>query len=63
MVTKKQVIEKYGKEMWDKMCATGWLDAITVTLLPDGDGDIPESDIDRAFRAANGKYIHPLEWD
>jgi len=32
MPTKKQVIEKVGQEMWDKMCATGWLDGITTTV-------------------------------
>ena len=32
MPTKNEVIEKCGKEMWDKMCATGWLDAITLTI-------------------------------
>ncbi len=25
--------------------------------------DIPMSDIDRAYRAATGKYVSPLEWD
>lgn len=32
MPTKKQVIEKVGKEMWDRMVATGWLDGITVSI-------------------------------
>jgi hypothetical protein len=63
MVTKKQVIKKYGKEMWKKMCATGWLDCITVVMLPNGETDIPERDIDIALRAVKGEYIHPEEWD
>jgi hypothetical protein len=25
--------------------------------------DIPQEDIDRAYRAAKGKFVHPLEWD
>lgn len=63
MVTKEQVIEKYGKEMWDKMNETGWLDGITVSIDPDGKINIPQSDIDRAYRAANGKYVSHLEMD
>lgn len=63
MPTKKQVIKKVGEEMWEKMCATGWLDGITVTLLPNGETDIPESDIDRAYRAAKGEKIGDWEWD
>jgi hypothetical protein len=63
MPTKKQIIEKYGKEMWDKMIETGWLDGITCRLMPDGELDIPQQDIDCAYRAATGKHISHLEWD
>jgi hypothetical protein len=63
MPTKKEVIKKVGKPMWDKMVATTWLDGITVTMNENGEMDIPQSDIDRAYRAANGGNIHPLEWD
>lgn len=63
MTTKAQAIKKYGQKTWDKMCATGWLDGITVTLLSNGEMDIPESDIDRAYRASQGHYIHSEEWD
>ena len=63
MPTEEQVIEKYGKDMWDKMVNTGWLDGITVELMPDGKTNIPQSDIDRAYRAANGKYVSHLEMD
>ena len=64
MPTKQQVIEKYGPEMWDAaMCKTGWLDGITYTANPDGTIEIPESDIDRAYRSANGIRISTEEWD
>lgn len=61
MVTWKQVIEKYGQEMADKMDATGLLDGITVTCLPSGEFDIPQCDIDLALRAAQGLPV--WNWD
>jgi hypothetical protein len=107
MPTQKQVIEKVGQDMWDKMVKTGWLDGITVTIkrafcnvsccecgfvnskcidpyssyitahCPHEDrdtqfkvisilkveSDIPERDIDIAYRAAHGEKIHEWEWD
>ena len=63
MPTKEEVIKKYGKRMWDAMVKTGWLDGITCTINPDGSIDIPESDIDRAYRSANGIHISAEEWD
>jgi len=36
MVTWRQVIERYGEEMAEKMIATGLLDAITCVMLPSG---------------------------
>ena len=59
----KEAEQKYGKEMLEKMRKTGFLDGITVSLLPNGEADVPESDYDRAFRAAQGQKIHPLDWD
>jgi hypothetical protein len=61
MVTWKQVVVEYGQEMCDKMIATGYLDAITVVRLPSGEADIPQIDIERAYRAANGRTVH--DWD
>ncbi len=55
--------KKYGKSMWKKMCDSGWLSGITIEMRDDGTGDIPQGDLDRAYRAANGEKIHPLEWD
>ena len=63
MPTDKEAIEIFGEDLWKKMCASGWLDGITVVLLPNGETDIPESDLLRAYRAARGGSIHPLEWD
>jgi len=47
--------------MAEKMIATGLLDAITCVMLPSGEADIPECDIDRALRAAQGKPV--FDWD
>jgi len=62
-MTPKEAEKKYGKEMLEKMRKTGWLDGITMTLNENGEVDVPDSDYDRAYRAAQGKKIHPLEWD
>lgn len=61
MVTWQRVVEQYGQEMADRMTATGLLDGITVTLLPSGEADIPECDIDRALRAVQGRPVP--DWD
>lgn len=63
MPTEKEIIAKYGKPMWDKMCATKWLDGITMTLNEKGETDIPQSDIDRAYLAATGKRVTTMGWD
>ena len=61
MVTWKQVVERHGEEMAEKMIATGLLDAITCVMLPSGEADIPECDIARALRAVRGLPVH--DWD
>jgi hypothetical protein len=58
-----EAIKKYGSETWAKMSESGWLDGITVTIGKNGETDIPQSDLDRAYRAIQGKPIHPLDWD
>lgn len=45
------------------MVRTSWLDGITCTITPDGKIDIPQNDIDLAYKAVKGKYINPFEWD
>lgn len=57
----EDVVKEYGPEMAEKMKNAPFLQAITLTLLPDGKVDIPESDIDRAYRWATGKPVG--EWD
>ena len=57
-----EVEKKYGKEMADIMKTSQFLECITVTLR-DGEMDIPERDIDLAFRDVNGIAIGPEEWD
>ena len=49
--------------MLKKMDETGWLDGITVSYNKDGTINVPESDYNRAYKAAIGKKIHPLDWD
>ncbi len=107
MPTEKEIIARYGQEMWDKMGKTGWLDGITMTIkeavvvydcdccgctlqkktpgydigakytCPDCKtkgalrpkrtismvADIPESYIDRAYRAAKGEKVYDWEMD
>ena len=62
-MNQKEAEEKYGKETLEKMLKTGWLDGITITRLPNGEIDVPESDYDRAYRALKGEKIHHYEWD
>lgn len=46
---------------WCAHCETGGIG--TVEKFVRVDGDIPASDIDRAYRAAHGEKIHEWEWD
>lgn len=58
----KEVEEKYGKKIADRMKRSRMLMGITVTKR-NGEWDIPESDIENAYRDVMGKPI-PLEgWD
>jgi hypothetical protein len=59
---RSDAIRLYGKKSWAKMLKTGYLDGITVTLT-DGEDDIPESDLNRAYRASKVERLHPLDWD
>lgn len=62
-MTPKEAEEHYGKEMLKKMRDTGWLDGITATMNEKGEVDIPNSDYERAFRAAKREKIGAFEWD
>lgn len=57
------VEKKYGKRLANKMKKSEYLQGITVIAGPNGEADIPERDIDLAYRDVMGKKIHPLEWD
>lgn len=58
-----EVEAKYGAKMADKMKKSIFLRHNTVTLRSDGKVDIPERDIDLAYRDVTGKKILPWEWD
>lgn len=57
----EEVEEKYGKELADKMSKSKWLNGITISYTEDGKIDIPESDIERAYKDVTGGVIYG--WD
>jgi hypothetical protein len=59
----KEVEEKYGKKMADKMKKSEFLNGITVRRLPNGEVDIPESDIRNAYNDVTGRGVRWWEWD
>lgn len=63
MVTWSQVIKKYGKDMADKMSRSPYLTGITISLNENGEADIPQRDVDLAFRDIRGEHIGNEEWD
>ena len=48
-MTPKQARIKYGKKMYEKMNKSRELDGITVALKENGEIDIPERDLERAY--------------
>ena len=58
-----EVEKKYGKEIADKMSESQYMHCITMLVRPNGESDIPERDIDLAYRDVKKHYIHPCEWD
>jgi hypothetical protein len=56
------IVDWFGKDLSKKMAKTGYLDGVTVRKDKDGKVWIPRSDIDRAYRAAEGEDIGG-EWD
>ena len=58
-----EVEKKYGKELADKIKKSDLLRGVTVELREDGKVDIPERDIELAYKEIMGKPIHPWEWD
>lgn len=59
----EEVISKYGKEMADKMKKSQFLIGNTVTITDDGELDIPEKDIELAYKDVTGKKVYQFEWD
>lgn len=57
------VKKKYGKETADKIRKSPVLRGITVSLREDGKVDIPERDIELAYKDIMGKPIQPWGWD
>lgn len=55
--------KKYGKEIAEKIKKSPLLRGITVSLREDGKIDIPERDIELAYKDIMGKHIQPWEWD
>jgi hypothetical protein len=62
-LTDEEAEKKYGKEMIEKMEATGYLTGITCIVDNDGKTYCPERDYELALRAVKGKPIHPNEID
>lgn len=63
MPTWSQVEARYGRNMAKVMKKCPYLCGITVCMLPDGEIEIPEHDIDIAYRWARGEEIGIEEWD
>lgn len=58
----KEIEEKYGKKLTEKIRKSGMLDGITVSLKK-GEEDIPERDIELAIKEIKGEKISDSEWD
>lgn len=63
MVTEKQIIEKYGEVLGKKILSNRFMQGITVRILPNGEHDIPQRDIDVALKDINGRKIEEWELD
>ena len=57
------VEKKYGKKVADKMKDSPYLQGITCRLTETGEVDIPERDIDLAYRWLTKQKISEGEWD
>jgi len=63
MVTKKEILIKYGKTLGNEILKDDFMRGITVSINKDGEFDIPECDVERALKHIQGKHISDLEWD
>lgn len=58
---KQEAIKKYGKETFEKMGE--YMDGITISVDEDGDIDIPDRDLELAYKQLKGYKLNPEEWD
>jgi hypothetical protein len=58
-MTPKEAEKKYGKIIFKKM--QKYLYGVTVAKLPNGEFDIPEIDLDNAYKEMKGEKV--LCWD
>ena len=58
---RKELEQKYGKKLIDRIFKEGHLEGCTIIIRPDGKDDIPESDILRAIKEINGEKAQ--DWD
>lgn len=63
MPTWKEVVERCGVEIAEKIKQSGWLDGITCYMDEEGVAVIPQRDIDVALKAIRGEEIGDWEWD
>ena len=58
-----EIVAKYGKDFAEKIFNDTYMQCITITMYPDGETNIPESDVLRAVRHIKGEKISSFEWD
>lgn len=63
MMTWKEVVERYGQDVADKMQESGMLDGITGVIGENGEMYIYESDIKLALKVVKGGTVGSWEWD
>lgn len=56
-------MKKYGPKLGKAILNDDWMQGITVTTLPNGEMNIPDSDVERALKHIRGKSISEFEWD
>jgi hypothetical protein len=61
MVTKKEILKKYGEEIGHKILNNKFMKNITIKLLPSGEEHYPLSDVNRALADIEGEVVE--DWD
>ena len=57
------IIKTYGYHTWQAMKTSTYLDGITCRMTKDGKMDIPERDLENAYKDIQGLKVHWWEWD